>query len=101
MKYVEDIYEDVIGIIRNLNNGAKVLLSIISTIGIILLFEEYDILDIDGISFLKLAKPRMASLDTPYKIDGIVVNFEQLYFFLIILFNYCLFWGFKKKSDSK
>ena len=92
---MKDIIKDIIGIIRNLNNGAKVLLSIISTIGIILLFEEYDILDIDRISFLKLAKPR--PLETPYTIQGIVVNIEQLYFFLIILFNYWFFWGFWKK----
>ena len=94
---MKDIIKDIIGIIRNLNNGAKVLLSIISTIGIILLFEEYDILDIDRISFLKLAKPRLSPLDTPYTIEGIVVNIEQLYFFLIILFNYWFFWGFWKK----
>ena len=94
---MKDIIKDIIGIIRSLNNGAKILLSIISTIGIVLLLVENDILDIDKIKFLHLKKPPYTS-DTPYTIDGIVVNIEQLYFFLIILFNYWFFWGFWKKS---
>ena len=93
------IFNKILFPIRNLRNGAKILLTIILTIGIILFLEEFDILDIDRINFISLINPFGASKEV-WLINGIKFNIEQLYFFLIILFNYWLFWGFKNKSDK-
>ena len=78
--------------VRSIKNGAKILLSIISTLLILLIIQaSYFLYDLEGNMVLLF---NVKFID--WKDGAIYLHFNQLILFAVILLNYWFFWGLKK-----